>query len=105
MTAQAAVKISGGNDELKILFFEEGSPYSLLGNAVLKKSSGRTAVMEVFNYLATALCKGDHEQFLPEQIYKDYTPKMANFPENIKYGNMQNDTLAEKERLLAKWDH
>ena len=105
MTAQAAVKINGGNNELKIMFFEEGSPYSLLGNAVLKKSSGRTAVMEVFNYLATTLCKGDHEQFLPEQIYKDYTPKMANFPENIKYGNMQNDTLAEKERLLAKWDH
>lgn len=105
MTAQAAVKISGGNDELKILFFEEGSPYSLYGNAVLKKSSGRKAVMDVFNYLATTLCKGDHEQFLPEQIYKDYLPKVANFPENIKYGNMQNDTLAEKERLLAKWGH
>lgn len=105
MTAQAAVKISGGNDELKILFFEEGSPYSLYGNAVLKKSSGRKAVMDVFNYLATTLCKGNHEQFLPEQIYKDYLPKIANFPENIKYGNMSDDTLAEKERLLAKWGH
>lgn len=105
MTAQAAVKINNGNTELKIVFFEEGSPYSFLGNAVLKKSAERPEVMEVFNYLSTKLCRDNHEKFLPDKLYKDYQPKFPNFPENINYGNMANDTMAEKERLLAKWDH
>lgn len=105
MTSQAVVKINEGNTELKILFFEEGSPYSMYGNAVLKKSASRQAVMDVFNYLATDLCKGDNEKYFPDQIYKDFIPQAKGFPTGIKYGNMSNDTQAEKERLLSKWDH
>ena len=105
MTSQAVVKINEGNDELEIVFFDEGSPYSMYGNAVLSKSAGSKAVMDVFNYLATDLCKGDNELYFPDQIYKDFAPAIEGFPTNIKYGNMANDTLAEKERLQAKWDH
>lgn len=105
MTAQAIVKINAGNKELKFKYFEEGSPYSVLGNAVLKKSAGRTAVMDVFNYLSTELCRGNNEKFIPDQIYKDFIPTVPGFSPDVKYGNMQNDTLAEKERLIAKWDH
>ena len=105
MTSQAVVKINAGNDELKILFFEEGSPYSMYGNAVLKKSAESKAVMDVFNYLSTELCKGDNEKYFPDQIYKDFAPHVDGFPTGIKYGNMANDTLPEKERLLSKWDH
>lgn len=105
MTSQAVVKINAGNTELKILFFEEGSPYSMYGNAVLKKSASRKAVMDVFNYIATDLCKGDNEKYFPDQIYKDFIPQAVGFPTGIKYGNMSNDTQAEKERLLSKWDH
>lgn len=102
MTAQAAVEIADGAD-LQIIFFEEGSPYSMYGNAVLKKSAGRKAVMDVFNYLSTDLCKGNNEKFIPDQIFKDFLPKMEGYPTDIKYGNMKDDTLAEKERLQAKW--
>lgn len=28
---------------------------------------------------------------------------MEGYPTDIKYGNMKDDTLAEKERLQAKW--
>ncbi|MBO4421824.1 MAG: extracellular solute-binding protein [Clostridia bacterium] len=106
MTSQAVVKIvDEGVDEFKILFFEEGSPYSMYGNAVLKKSADRQAVMDVFNYLATDLCKGDNELYFPDQIYKDFTPEKEGFPTGIKYGNMSNDTQAEKDRLLEKWNH
>ena len=105
MTSQAVVKINAGNDELKILFFEEGSPYSMYGNAILKKSADRQAVRDVFNYLATDLCRGDNERYFPDQIFKDFTPEVEGFPVGIKYGNMANDTLPEKERLQAKWDH
>ena len=105
MTSQAVVKITGGNNELKTLFFEEGSPYSMYGNAILKKSADRQAVKDVFNYLATDLCKADNEKYFPDQIYKDFAPTVEGFPTGIKYGNMSNDTLAEKERLLDKWTH
>lgn len=106
MTSQAWVKIEEeGNDELKILFFEEGSPYSMYGNAILKKSADRQAVKDVFNYLATDLCKADNEKYFPDQVYKDFIPVVKGFPSEIKYGNMSNDTQAEKERLLEKWTH
>ncbi len=105
MTSQAVVRINAGNDELKILFFEEGSPYSMYGNAILKKSADRTAVREVFDYLATDLCRGDNERYFPDRIFKDFAPVVEGFPVNVKYGNMANDTLPEKERLQAKWDH
>lgn len=102
MTSQAVVEINEGVN-LKIKFFEEGSPYSMYGNAVLKKSASRKSVMDVFNYLATTLCRGDNELYFPDQIYKDFAPKVEGFPENINYGDMSNDTRAEKERLLSKW--
>ena len=102
MTSQAVVEINEGV-KLQILFFKEGSPYSMYGNAVLAKSAGREDVMEVFNYLSTDLCKGDNERYFPDQIYKDFAPVVEGFPTNINYGNMANDTLSEKERLLKKW--
>lgn len=102
MTSQAVVEISEGVD-LDIAFFEEGSPFSMYGNAMMSKSAGRQAVKDVFNYLATDLCKGDNERYFPDQIYKDFAPTVEGFPKNIHYGDMSNDTLAEKERLLSRW--
>lgn len=102
MTSQAVVEINDGVD-LDIVFFEEGSPFSMYGNAMMEKSAGRQAVRDVFNYLATDLCKGDNEKFFPDQIFKDFAPVVEGFPQNIHYGNMSNDTLTEKERLLDKW--
>ena len=102
MTPQAAVEINDGV-ELEIVFFEEGSPFSMYGNAMMAKSAGRQAVKDVFYYLATELCKGNNEQFCPEQVYKDFLPEVEGFPQNIHYGDMSNDTMAEKERLLSRW--
>lgn len=102
MTSQAVTEINEGV-ELQILFFKEGSPYSVYGNAVLAKSAEREEVMEVFNYLSTKLCQDNNELFFPDQIFKDFAPVVEGFPTNIKYGNMANDTMTEKERLLKKW--
>lgn len=102
MTSQAVVEKNEGVN-LEILFFEEGSPYSMYGNAVLKNSADRECVMEVFNYLATDLCKGDNEKYFPDQIFKDFKPEIEGFPKDIKYGNMSDDTLSEKERLQERW--
>lgn len=102
MISQAVNEINDGVN-LEIVFFEEGAPYSMYGNAVLTKSASRSEVMEVFNYLSTDLCKEDNKRFFPDQIFKDFTPSIENFPSDVKYGNMENDTLSEKERLLKKW--
>ena len=59
--------------------------------------------MEVFQYLATDLCKDNNEKFFPDQVFKDFQPEIDGFPRDIRYGNMSNDTLAEKERLQARW--
>lgn len=102
MISQAVTEINDGMD-LQILFFEEGAPYSLYGNAVLANSADRECVMEVFNYLATDLCRGNNERFFPDQIFKDFVPKIEGYPANVKFGDMSNDTLEEKERLQSKW--
>lgn len=102
MISQAVTEINKGV-ELEVLFFEEGAPFSLYGNAVLSNSSDRACVMEVFNYLATDLCKGNNERFFPDQIFKDFVPQVEGYPANVKFGNMSNDTLEEKERLQSKW--
>lgn len=102
MISQAVTEIKEGVN-LEIVFFEEGAPYSMYGNAVLASSADRECVMEAFNYLATDLCKGDNELYFPDQIFKDYIPDVEGFPKNVDYGDMSNDTLDEKERLLAKW--
>ena len=103
MTSQTVTEINEGNTELEPMFFEEGSPYSMYGNALLKKSAGKTAAVEVFNYLATELVYVSNEFYYPEKIFKDFTPEIENYPQGIKYGNMSNDTLDEKERLLSRW--
>ena len=102
MTSQAVVEKQQGVN-LEIVFFDEGSPFSMYGNAVLKKSADRANVMEVFNYLATDLVKQNNDLYFPDQIFKDYMPTVDGFPTNIPYGNMKNDTREEKERLLEKW--
>lgn len=102
MTSQAVHEINEGVN-LEIKFFEEGSPFSMYGNAILKKSADKEGIMDVFEYIAIDLCKGSNTLFFPDQIFKDFVPELDGYPKNIKYGNMKNDTLAEKERLLAKW--
>lgn len=102
MTSQAVVEINEGVD-LDIVFFDEGSPYSMYGNAVLASSADRECVMEAFNYLATDLCLADNDLYFPDQIFKDHTAEVEGFPTDIPYGDMSNDTLEEKERLLDKW--
>ena len=46
-----------------------------------------------------------NDQYYPEKVYKDYAPTIKNYPTDIKYSDMSNDTMEEKERLLAKWKY
>lgn len=104
MTSHAALKITEGNN-LKILFFDEGSPYAACGTAIIKGKETRKAVQEVFRYFYEELTAEICKTLYPEQIYKNITYTMENYPKNIKYADMSNNTPEEKERLLEKWVH
>lgn len=104
MISQSVVEINEGSP-LKIVFFEEGAPFTLYGQSIIKGKEVRNCVKEVFDYLINEYNFINNELFFPEKIYinKDY--KVENYPENIKYANMQNNTIEEKNRLLSLWKY
>lgn len=102
MTSQAVTAINDGAD-LKILFFEEGSPSSLYGYGIVEGKQDRQCVKEVFDFFYNTLVDEDKERFFPEQIYKDKTFTVENYPTDIPYADMSNNTNEEKTRLLEKW--
>ena len=104
MTAQAVTAINEGAN-LKILFFEEGSPFSLYGFAMPEGKQNRKAVRDVFDFFYTTLVPEDKELFYPEQIYKDKTFSIKNYPTGISYADMSGNTTEEKMRLLENWEY
>ncbi len=104
MTAQAVTAINNGAN-LKILFFEEGSPFSLYGFAMPDGKQNRKAVKEVFDFFYNYLVPEDKALYYPEQIYKDRTFEVDNYPTNIVYADMSNNTTEEKTRLLENWNY
>lgn len=104
MTSQAVTKINEGAP-LEILFFEEGSPYSLYGEAIISGKETNKAVKDVFTFLVGEFNYENVEKFFPEKIYVDKDCKVENYPSNIKYSDMSNDSREEKTRLLELWKY
>lgn len=104
MTAQAVTQINDGAN-LKILFFEEGAPYSLYGNAIIAGKETRACVKEVFDFITGEYNIENNQKFFPEKIYKDLDFTIENYPADIRYADMSNNTLAEKSGLLEKWKY
>ncbi len=104
MTGQAVVKINEGAN-LKIVFFEEGSPFSLYGYAMPDGKQNKKAVKDVFDFFYSTLVEEDKQLFFPEQIYKDKTFEVENYPTDIHYADMSTNTTEEKIRLLENWEY
>jgi len=104
MTAQTVGAINDGFP-LRIHFFEEGSPFSLYGIGIIKGKEIRREVNEVFDYIVNVWTEMDKLLFCPERIFNDREFTLPNFPINIRYANMLNNTSEEKERLLERWTH
>ena len=104
MTAQGALKKTEGAP-LEIMFFKEGSPYTYYTLAMIKGKEKNKAVKEVFDYMNSTLVEEQVKMYYPEKIYKDKDYTIKNMPEKIKYADMKNNTIEEKERLLAKWNY
>ncbi|HZK41829.1 MAG TPA: extracellular solute-binding protein [Clostridia bacterium] len=104
MTAQTVTEINKGVD-LDIVFFEEGSPYSLYGIALIKGREERPEVVEVFDFFVNELVPEDKALFFPEKIYKDRDFVLDNYPVDIPYADMSGDSPQERVQLLDKWEH
>lgn len=104
MTAQAVKQINEGAP-LKILYFAEGSPFTLYGQAIISGKETRESVKEVFDFLVNKYNYELNEKFFPEQIYKDTVYNVKNYPQNIVYADMSNNTIEEKNRMLDKWKY
>lgn len=105
MTSQAVTKITEGHP-LEIMYFEEGSPYSLYGQTIIEGKQDRECVKEVFAFLTTTFSEEIYANYYPEKIFKDKDYTVENYPTDIKYADMQvEDASAYKEYLLSKWTH
>ena len=105
MISQAVNKITEGNEELEVLFFEEGSPYNLYGNAIVKGKKARQSVKDVMDYLDSYYTNESCKLYYPEPVLKNVSYDVANFPTNIVYSNMEGNNLEAKQSLLDKWNH
>jgi len=103
-TATAVARINEGAP-LKITFFAEGAPYAVYGQAIIKGKEDRKAVRDVFDFLVNTFNYENCELYMPETLYKNKTFSLENYPQDIKYADMSGNTVEEKERLLAEWDH
>jgi len=102
MTAQTVGEVNNGHP-FGIHFFEEGSPFSLYGIGMIKGKETRREVNEVFGYIVNRWTEMDKVMFCPERIFKDREFTLPNYPINIPYADMSNNTPLEKSRLLEKW--
>jgi iron(III) transport system substrate-binding protein len=103
-TATAVAKINEGSP-LKIVFFQEGAPYAVYGQAIIKGKETRRAVRDVFDFLVNTFNDENCARYMPETLYRDKTFSLENYPQNIHYADMSNNTVEEKTRLLAAWNH
>ena len=104
MTSQAVKQINEGAP-LKIVFFEEGSPFTMYGQAIIAGKEERAGVKEVFDFLVKTYSYELNLKFFPEQMFKGVVYEIENYPENIHYGEMNNNTMEEKTRLLDLWKY
>jgi len=106
MTFQAVTTINTRGVPLRIMYFEEGSPYTVYGMGMVKGKDSREAVREVFDFYVNVLTREDKELFVPEQIFKSQVNDIPNYPRDVKVADMRGiESLPEKERLLERWKY
>ena len=104
MTSHAVTQINEGAP-LKVVYFEEGSPFTMYGQSIIAGKEERACVREVFDFLVNTYSYELNEKFFPEQMFQDVTYVVENYPENIVYSDMSGNTIEEKENLLEKWKY
>lgn len=102
MIAPTVPEIADGAP-IEMLFFEEGTPYSLYGQAMVKGRETREEVVRVFRWLVEEFTLENCERYFPEPIYRDRTFAVSGYPTDLSYADM-TDTEENKSRLLDGWN-
>lgn len=108
MTFQG-VEYSNNNPNIKVAFFDEGSPYSIYTTGVIKGRLSNPDVKAVYDYIYNDFNMIDKAKFVPETIYKpEFQPtcQVANYPTDVKYIDMLGlFDYKHKNNLLDKWKY
>lgn len=102
MTAPTVTQINAGHP-IEIVYFEEGSPYSLYGQSIIKGKETKPAVRAVFDFLVNEFNYENCEKYFPEKLYREKNYQLENYPKDICYADMSKNTSEEKRRLLDMW--
>lgn len=105
LTYQAVSEINKGVP-IEVRFFEEGSPWTMNGVAVVKGKEGKPAVRGVMDWMYTTGILLDKQEFVPDKVFVDQHTEIPNFPLDTHYADMDGVfDIDEKKRLLEKWKY
>lgn len=105
LTYQVITEINNGNP-LKMIYPEQGSPYSLDGVGLIKGREENEKILDVLRYIVNDALVYDKVTYNPGKILAGQENTLENYPDNIPYANMQGiENLELKESLLDKWKY
>ena len=79
----AAYELITKADDIEVVVFEEGAPFSMYGACVVKGRELDSSVMEVMDYITNVYTDIVCEKYYPESILKGKSYDVKNFPKNI----------------------
>ncbi|MEG0323889.1 MAG: ABC transporter substrate-binding protein, partial [Raoultibacter sp.] len=105
MTYQAVSEINQGVP-IEIVFFAEGSPWTMNGVAIVDGKQEKPAVRAVMDWMFSTGIMLDKQEFVPDKVFVDQHTEIPNFPQNMEYADMSGIfDIDEKQRLLKKWKY
>lgn len=104
MISQAVEEISSGNKELEVIIAKEGAAYGSYASFVVKGKQSEAA-LKIMDYLYNEFTDECCAKYYPELIFKDKVYSAENYPKNLFYCDMSDNTMARKEELLRRWKY
>lgn len=105
LTYQAVSEINKGVG-LQVVPFEEGSPWTMNGVAVVKGKQDKPAVRALMQWFYDEGILLDKRLFVPDAVFVDQDVSIENYPRDITYADMTGVFDAEeKQRLLKRWKY
>lgn len=105
LTYQAVSEINQGVP-LEVLYFEEGSPWTMNGVAVVDGKQDKAAVQALMRWFYDEGILLDKRLFMPDKVFTDQNVSIDNYPSAVSYADMTGIFDAdEKQRLLKRWKY
>ena len=103
LTFKAAELITDGYP-LQIHFYKEGAPYTPAGLAIIKNHETNPAVEAVVRYFYSDIIDDYLNTYLPELVKVGQVNTVPNYPAEIPYADMSNNTPDVKEALISLYE-